>query len=186
MDFYKNFEKVQKAFLKVNKETLTEDFAIQINLIDEEGNGAFYIARQGGVCAIEPYDYKDHTAMIDIKTADMVKLIQGKLDVMTALEKGAVKVEGNFEHAKMLATLLPEKKPAPKKTTTKKAAEPKKAAAPKKTTAKKTATKVEKEVVEDVKKDKKPAAKVVKKESNKHESKNLTDSCFFIISVIKC
>ena len=71
MDFYKNFEKVQKAFLKVNKETLTEDFAIQINLIDEEGNGAFYIARQGGVCAIEPYDYKDHTAMIDIKTADI-------------------------------------------------------------------------------------------------------------------
>ena len=153
MDFYKNFEKVQKAFLKVNKETLTEDFAIQINLIDEEGDGAFYIARQGGVCAIEPYDYKDHTAMIDIKTADMVKLIQGKLDVDSALEKGAVKVEGNFEHAKMLASLLPEKKPAAKKTTAKK------------TTAKKAATKVEKEVVEDVKKGKKPAAKVVKKES---------------------
>ena len=34
MDFYKNFEKVQKAFLKVNKDSLTEDFAIQINLID--------------------------------------------------------------------------------------------------------------------------------------------------------
>lgn len=148
MEFYKNFEKVQKAFLKVNKETLTEDFAIQINLIDQEGNGTFYIARQGGVCAIEPYDYKDHTAMIDIKTADMVKLIQGKLDVGSALEKGAVKVEGNFEHAKMLATLLPEKKPAARKTT-----------------AKKVATKVEKEVVEDVKKGKKPAAKVVKKES---------------------
>ena len=159
MDFYKNFEKVQKAFLKASKETLTEDFAIQINLIDEEGNGALYIARQGGVCAIEPYDYKDYTAMIDIKTADMVKLIQGKLDVMSALEKGAVKVEGNFEHAKMLATLLPEKKPVAKKATTKKAA------APKKTTVKKAATKVEKEVVEDVKKDKKPAAKVVKKES---------------------
>lgn len=152
MDFYKNFEKVQKAFLKVNKDSLTEDFAIQINLIDEEGNGAFYIARQGGVCAIEPYDYKDHTAMIDIKTADMVKLIQGKLDVVSALEKGAVKVEGNFEHAKMIASLLPEKKTT-KKATTKKA------------TTKKTATKIEKEVVEDVKKDKKPASKVVKKES---------------------
>ena len=152
MDFYKNFEKVQKAFLKVNKDSLTEDFAIQINLIDEEGNGAFYIARQGGVCAIEPYDYKDHTAMIDIKTADMVKLIQGKLDVVSALEKGAVKVEGNFEHAKMIASLLPEKKTT-KKATTKKA------------TTKKTATKIEKEVVEDVKKDNKPAYKVVKKES---------------------
>lgn len=152
MDFYKNFEKVQKAFLKVNKDSLTEDFAIQINLIDEEGNGAFYIARQGGVCAIEPYDYKDHTAMIDIKTADMVKLIQGKLDVVSALEKGAVKVEGNFEHAKMIASLLPEKKTT-KKATTKKA------------TTKKTATKIEKDVVEDVKKDKKPASKVVKKES---------------------
>ena len=159
MDFYKNFEKVQKAFLKVNKDTLTEDFAIQINLIDEEGNGAFYIARQGGVCTIEPYDYKDHTAMIDIKTADMVKLVQGKLDVASALEKGIVKVEGNFEHAKLLATLLPEKKASAKKTTTKKAD------APKKTTVKKAATKVEKAVVEDVKKDKKPAAKVVKKES---------------------
>lgn len=158
MDFYTNFEKVKKAFLKVNKETLTEDFAVQINLIDEEGNGAFYIARQGGVCGIEPYDYKDHTAMIDIKTADMVKLIQGKLDVETALSKGVVKVEGNFEHARMLATLLPEKKPTAKKTTAKKPAA-------KKTTVKKAATKVEKEVVEDVKKDKKPAAKVVKKES---------------------
>ena len=159
MDFYTNFEKVKKAFLKVNKETLTEDFAIQINLIDEEGNGAFYIARQGGVCGIEPYDYKDHTAMIDIKTADMVKLIGGKLDVETALEKGKIKVEGNFEHAKMLATLLPEKKPATKKTTAKKPA------AKKTATKKSTATKVEKEVVEDVKKDKKPVAKVVKKES---------------------
>ena len=153
MDFYSNFEKVRKAFLKVNKETLTEDFAIQINLLDEEGNGAFYIARQGGVCAIEPYDYRDHTAMIDIKTADMVKLIQGKLDVASALEKGKLIVVGNLEHAKMLATLIPEKKTTTRKTTAKK------------TTVKKAATKVEKEVVEDVKKGKKPAAKVVKKES---------------------
>lgn len=153
MDFYANFEKVKKAFLKVNKETLTEDFAIQINLLDEDGNGAFYIARQGGVCAIEPYDYRDHTAMIDIKTADMVKLIQGKLDVASALEKGKLIVVGNLEHAKMLATLIPEKKTTTRKTTAKK------------TTVKKAATKVEKEVVEDVKKGKKPAAKVVKKES---------------------
>ncbi len=155
MDFYSNFEKVRKAFLKVNKEALTEDFAIQINLLDDEGNGAFYIARLGGVCSIEPYDYRDHTAMIDIKTADMVKLIQGKLDVISALEKGNVTVTGNFEHAKMLASLLPEKKTATKKSTTTK----------KKATVKKAATKVEKEVVEDVKKGKKPAAKVVKKES---------------------
>lgn len=136
MTFIEKFEQIKKKIGKPDTSRLTEEFAVQVNLTDEDCGGAFYVAYQDGVVAIEPYDYHDHTAMVNVKAKDLLDAISGKLDVVGAVMSGVIEVFGNIEHLKAVLTLKkPAAKRAPKKETEKK--EP----AAKKTTAKKTTTK---------------------------------------------
>ena len=136
MTFIEKFEQIKKKYGKLDTSRVTEDFAVQINLTDEDCGGAFFVAHQNGVAAVEPYDYHDHTAMVNIKAKDMIDAIGGKLDVVGALMSGTIEVFGNVEHFKAALSL---KKPVAKRAP-KKIAEEKEPAA-KKTTTKKTAAK---------------------------------------------
>ncbi|MBQ4556050.1 MAG: hypothetical protein IJA60_00200 [Clostridia bacterium] len=138
MTFIEKFEQIKKKFGKVDTSKLTEDFAVQVNLTDEDCGGAFFVAYIDGEVAIEPYDYYDNTAMVNVKAKDLIDAIGGKLDVVGAMMNGTIEVFGNVDHFSAMLTL---KKPAAKRTT-KKAAEEKTEKAPaKKTAAKKTAAK---------------------------------------------
>ena len=140
MTFIEKFEQIKKKFGKVDTSRVSENFAIQVNLVDEDCGGAFYVTHFDGVVEIEPYNYRDHTAMVSIKAKDLVDAIGGKLDVVGALMGGTVAVEGNVEHFTQMLAL---KKPAAKRTTKKVAEETAEAPAKKtcKRTCKKTAAK---------------------------------------------
>lgn len=141
MTFIEKFEQIKKKFGKLDTSRVSEDFAVQINLIDEDCGGAFFVAYQDGVAAIEPYDYYDNTAMVNVKAKDLIDAIGGKLDVAGAMMTGSIEVFGNAEHfLAALSLKKPAAKRAPKKTTEEKEPAAKKPAA-KKTTAKKTAAK---------------------------------------------
>lgn len=139
MTFIEKFEQVKKKFGKVDTSRVTENFAVQVNLTDEDCGGAFFVAYMDGEVAIEPYDYHDNTAMVNIKSKDLIDAIGGKLDVVGALMGGTVEVLGNVEHFTQMLSL---KKPAAKRTT-KKATEEKTEKAPAKKTCKKTTAKKE-------------------------------------------
>lgn len=140
MNFNEKFEQIKKKFGKLDTSRVTEDFAVQVNLTDEDCGGAFFVAYQNGEAAVEPYDYVDHTAMVNISAKDMIDAIGGKLDVVAAIMAGKVEVFGNVEHFTAALSL---KKPAAKRTT-KRATEEKTEEKPaKKTTAKKTTKKTE-------------------------------------------
>lgn len=135
MTFEKKFETLKKSFVKADLEKLTESFALQVNMTDEDCGGTFYVAYVDGTLAVEPYDYKDNTAVVTGASADVAKLAKGTV---------AVAVEGNAAQVEMFAASFV--KPVAKKPAAKKAAP-----------AKKPAAKVEKKA--EVKAEAKPVAK---------------------------
>lgn len=135
MTFEKKFETLKKSFVKADLEKLTESFAFQVNMTDEDCGGTFYVAYVDGTLAVEPYDYKDNTAVVTGAADDVAKLAKGTV---------AVAVEGNAAQVEMFAASFV--KPVAKKPAAKKAAP-----------AKKPAAKVEKKA--EVKAEAKPVAK---------------------------
>ncbi len=170
MTFIAKFEAIKKKYAKPDLSKLTESFAIQVNLTDEDCGGAFYIAYINDEFAVEPYDYHDHTAMITTDAKTFEGFIGGKK------ENSDMAIEGNEEHVKAIALVIEKKKTATKKPAAKKTAEKKPAA--KKTTAKKTPAKkaeikAEQITLEDVKPQ---AAKAEKKAPAKKTSAKKTEN----------
>lgn len=113
MTFVEKFEQIKKKFGKVDTSRVTENFAIQVNLIDTDCGGAFFVTHFDGDVAIEPYDYHDNTAMVYIKAKDFIDAVGGKLNIVDAIMGGTVEVVGNVEHVQAMFLL---KKPAAKRT----------------------------------------------------------------------
>lgn len=136
MNFIEKFAKIKKKFDKINSSKLNEDIAIQVNMVDDDCGGAFYISNINDIFSVEPYDYHDYTAMITAKAADFEKLIGRKLELEKALADGKIAIDGNTAHVTAIVELFPKtEKKAPKKTAVKKEKVPK---AEKKTEVKKT------------------------------------------------
>ena len=81
MTYINAFEKIKEKLQKVTSENFTRDFAIQVNLVNKDCAGAFYVANLNGVFSLEPYDYKDNSAMITLMMGDFTKLVEGRLNV---------------------------------------------------------------------------------------------------------
>ena len=173
MTFEQAFKRIKTKFENVDATNL-QDMALQITFSDEDCGGTFYAAVKEGALSVEPYDYKDNDAVIDVTRASLAAILDKKSNVEKEVEKGALSVKGNLEKAAAFvdAIKVPEKKTTAKKTTVKKAA-PKTTAkkAETKTTTKKTA---EKKAVEKKPVEKKPVVKksAVKKASSKTEKKS--------------
>ncbi len=112
MTFVEKSEQIKKKFGKLDTSKLTENFAVQVNLTDEDCGGAFFVANFDGDVAIEPYDYFDNTAVVNVKSKDLIDAIGGKLDVVGAMMNGTIEVFGNVDHFTQVLSL---KKPAAKR-----------------------------------------------------------------------
>lgn len=161
MTFEAAFKKLKEKFANVDPKKL-EDMAIQITISDEDCGGTFYAEVRNNVLAVEPYDYKDNDAVIDITKKALASILDGKSTFEKAVEKGEATVMGNIEKiASVKDAIAPAKKPAAKKATAKKAPVAKKAAVKdEKPATKKTTVKEEKPAAK-----KAPEAKVEKKET---------------------
>lgn len=175
MTYIEKFEHLKKTYGKKPDMTkLTEDFAAQITMTDDDCHGIFYVAYLNGTLAVEPYDYHDNTVAITVNSVLLEEILKGKKDPVEAYNAGELEATGNLGHALMMIGAL-KKEPAKRKTTAKKAAEKAEKAvkeakeevkaAPK---AKKSAAKAEKavekvdEAVKEVKEEVKAAPKAKK------------------------
>jgi len=77
--------------------------ALQITLTD---NGVFYVEVKDGKLSIEPYEYNDRQANIIMNSDDFVKMINKKLDSITAFTTGKLKIDGDISKAKELSSLF--------------------------------------------------------------------------------
>lgn len=142
MTFIEKFSQIKKKYGKIDESKLTENFAVQVEMTDEDCGGIFYIAYMNGPFAIEPYDYYDNTAIVKVSSKVLENILSCKADPMESFSAGEIQVEGDISHALMLVELM-KKEPKPRK--------PRKAKAEEKA--------VVAEVKEEVKAEKKPAEK---------------------------
>lgn len=134
MTYADAFHKIKAKLANVDTSSFEENFAIQVTIKDEDAAGTFYVAYIGGEFFVEPYDYRDNVAAIDITVDNFVKLVTGRIKAEKALEDGRIDCFGDkIAVTKLGGIVKAAKKAAPKK------AEPavKKETAPKKVSAKK-------------------------------------------------
>ena len=161
MTYAEAFSKIKKKLAKADTKGFDGDFAVQVTIKDEDAAGTFYCAFIGGEFSVEPYDYRDNSAAVDVTVADFIKLVEGKTTAQKLLDSGKLDIFGNIGALEMLGGTVktaPRKKAVKKETTKKETA--------KKETTKKEAVKKETAKKEDVKKEA-PAKKETPKAAEK-------------------
>lgn len=140
MTFIEKFNELKEKFGTIDESKLTDPFAVQIEMTDEDCGGIFYVAYMNAPFAVEPYDYHDHTAAITVSSKLLEDILSCKADPMEAFFAGNLKVDGDVGHALMLVELMKKEPKAEVKKETKKESkkEPKAKAAAEKEKAPKT------------------------------------------------
>lgn len=138
MYFEEAFKKIKTALEKADVKPADGHLAIQVRMTDDDCGGTFYIEQADKQYFAEPYDYYDNDVDVAADYKSILSLVQGKLDIETALAGGTVYAGGNVDAFIAFAKSITPKKTA-KKTAAKKSDTKKKAA--KKPAAKKTAAK---------------------------------------------
>ncbi len=121
MNYEERFAELKKL-IKAKRPKLEATFAIQVNMTDSDCHGTFYIAYTDGTLKVEPYDYRDRTAMITADSHVLEELLQGTITAAKAYEDGKIIIDGSLDSAKELLKLC---RKAPAKKAPAKKAEPK-------------------------------------------------------------
>ena len=119
MTFDQAVEKVQGTMKDANVNDMGS-VAIQIHFTNKDCEGTMYISTRDGQLEVQGYDYKDCDAAIELMYGDLTKILTGRLNAATAIEKGTVTVTGNTDALSAIASCA--KKPTVKKAAVKKTA----------------------------------------------------------------
>ena len=117
MTYQTSFNKLKEKFNNVDSSKLN-DMAIQFTLTNEDCGGTFYAQARNGVLNVEPYDYKDNDAVVDVTREALTKILDGKLTIEKAIENGDLTVKGDLAKINAVTDAIK----APEKTETKKCA----------------------------------------------------------------
>lgn len=166
MTFIEKFNQLKKKYGKIDESKLTESFAVQVEMTDEDCGGIFYVANMNAPFAVEPYDYYDNTAAIKVSSKVLENILSCKSDPMAEFFAGNIQVEGDISHALMVVELM-KKEPKPRK--------PRKAKTEEKAEAQIKEEKAEKKPAKEKapkkeKAEKKPAAKKATKKASKKDA----------------
>ncbi len=121
MTFETAFKRLKTKFENVDA-TVLDDMAIQITLTDEDSGGTFYVEVKSNALFVEPYDYKDNDAVMDITRKSLAAILDGKSSFDKAIENGEATVAGDLDKFEAFKnSIKPPVSVAPKtKATTKK------------------------------------------------------------------
>lgn len=108
MTYSEFFSSVKTRFMGTDVSDIQEHLAYQFN-ITGEGSGIFYVEVKDGQLYIEPYEYFDRDAMFTASADVFEKILNGKMDPVIAFTLQKMKVEGNFDKALKLKTLIDRK-----------------------------------------------------------------------------
>ncbi len=95
------YEQIITKVRQKYKDADTSEFnciqAIQINLIGKNTQGVFYIEIKDSKVNVEPYDYHDNQAVLTVAPTNLLKILNGKLDLMSACSSGKAEISGNTD-----------------------------------------------------------------------------------------
>lgn len=95
MTYEQVVQKVKAKFQNVDAGGIDGVVALQINLEGKNVNGIFYIEVKDHKVNVEPYEYYDRHAIVTVNPTNLLKLIEGKLDLVEACAKGKVVIVGD-------------------------------------------------------------------------------------------
>lgn len=124
MTFEQAFLKIKEKFDKADAKGIA-DFAVQVTLTDEDCGGTFYAEVKDGKLSVEPYDYHDNNAVLNISKSALLSLLAGRISLDKAVANGEAYVQGDagkIADWKKTIKKAPAKKPAAKKAVKKTAA----------------------------------------------------------------
>ena len=175
MTFEQAFLKVKKKFEQADASGLS-DFAVQVTFTDEDCGGTFYAEVKNGKLSVEPYDYYDNNAVLNISKSALLAFIAGRTSLDKAVAAGEAHVQGDASKItdwKNTIKKAPAKKTAAKKAPAKKTAAKKttKTTPAKTTTAKAAAPAAKAEKTEEKKSPAPAAAKAAAKPTAKPAAK---------------
>ena len=98
--------KVKAKFQDVDASSVDGVVALQINLEGKNVNGIFYIEVADRNVCVEPYDYYDKDALVEISSEAVIGLSDGTMTLEEVLEKGLIKEYGNIEKLKKLHKIV--------------------------------------------------------------------------------
>lgn len=105
MNLIEIVEMVRERFADVDTSNVPGVLAFQFNVLDRKP-GTFYVEIKDGVVSVEPYEYCDRNAIFSLKSANLVKMIEGKLDPVLAFTTGRLKVDGDIGAALEITKFL--------------------------------------------------------------------------------
>ena len=91
MTFDQAVEKVQGIMKDANVNDM-DSVAIQIHFTNKDCEGTMYISTKNGQIDVQGYDYKDCDAAIELMYGDLTKILTGRLNAATAIEKGTARI----------------------------------------------------------------------------------------------
>ncbi len=97
MTYEQIVEKVREKFDGCDTSSIEGTQAIQINLAGKNAEGVFYIEVKDGKVNVEPYDYHDNWATVTVAPTNLMKLLDGKMNPVTAYTTGKVSVTGDVQ-----------------------------------------------------------------------------------------
>ncbi len=113
MTFEQAVGRVQDIMKNADAEKIG-NVAVQIQFTNKDCKGIMYISTRDGQLDVQGYDYKDSDAAVELLYGDLSKILTGKLNAATAIERGAVAVTGDADAFVALSGCA--KAPAAKKT----------------------------------------------------------------------
>lgn len=87
--------KVREKYAAADASCVNGTTAIQINLVGKNIEGVFYIEAKDGKVNVEPYDYRDNKAVVQVAPTNLMKILDGKLNPVFAYTTGKVSVDGD-------------------------------------------------------------------------------------------
>lgn len=92
-------EAARDKFCDLDVSSVNGTRAFQINIEGKSVNGIFYIEIKDGKVNVEPYEYYDRNAILTMNGTNFMKLINGKLNPVSAFTSGKIKVDGDINAA---------------------------------------------------------------------------------------
>lgn len=105
MTYEEIVDKVRDDYENADARAIFEHIAIQFNIVGE-GAGIFYIEVADRKVSVEPYDYYDKDALVEISSDALIGLSDGTMTIQEVLEKGLMKEYGNIEKLKKMRKIV--------------------------------------------------------------------------------
>lgn len=107
MTFEKIVEEVRKCLEQSDTGRIHEHLAYQFQ-ITGENEGVFYVEIRDGRVTVAPYEYYDRDALLICSAETVLEMLSGELELVFAVMKGKLRVEGSMEKALKLRYLMTE------------------------------------------------------------------------------